>query len=155
MSIALEQRIARIEATEAIRRQIGLYALAGDRKNDRDMFTELFADDATWAAEGFGAFEGKAAILDGLCGIAATHVLWSLHFPVSPIITLGDDVKSATAFWWLWELGTLRDSEGDKSSFMGGTYDAELVERNGAWLFKSVVLKFQTITPFRDGWTLL
>jgi hypothetical protein len=38
---------------------------------------------------------------------------------------------------------------------MGGTYDADLVERGGTWLFKSVVLKFQTITPFRDGWTLL
>jgi hypothetical protein len=155
MSLTLEQRIARIEATEAIRRLIGLYALAGDRKNDRAMFTELFAEDATWSAEGFGAFEGKAAILDGLCGISSNQVLWSLHFPVSPIITLADDLKSAKAFWWLWELGTLRDQEGDKSSFMGGTYDADLVERGGTWLFKSVVLKFQTITPFRDGWTLL
>lgn len=155
MTSTIEQRIARIEATEAIRRLIGLYALAGDRKNDRAMFTELFAQDAVWSAEGFGTFEGKAAILDGLCGIATNQVLWSLHFPVSPIITLHDDAKSATAFWWLWELGTLRDETGDHSSFMGGTYDTHLVEHHGRWLFKNVNLTFQTITPFRDGWKLV
>lgn len=155
MTETLDYRIARIEAIEAIRHQIGMYALAGDRKNDRAMFSKMFTDDATWAAEGFGHFEGKAEILDALCDIAVQKILWSLHFPASPLITLSDDLQSASAFWWLWELATIRDGDGDKSSFMGGTYDAGLVKGDGAWLFKSVNLTFQTITPFKDGWNLL
>lgn len=155
MQQTLEQRIARIEATESVRRLIGLYALAGDRKNDRTMFSEIFTEDAVWSCEGFGRFEGKAAILDALSDIAASRILWSLHFPASPLITVDDAFGSATAFWWLWELATTRDASGDHSSFMGGTYEAECVRRDDAWMFRKVVLSLQTITPFRDGWTLV
>lgn len=155
VSAGLEERIARIEAIEAIRQLIGLYALAGDRKNDRVMFSGMFTDDAMWSCEGFGRFEGKPAILEALSDIAASRILWSLHFPASPLITIDDGLESASVFWWLWELSTMRDETGDQSSFMGGTYEAACVRVGNRWMFRKVVLSLQTITPFRDGWTMV
>jgi hypothetical protein len=154
MADGIERRLAKIEALEAIRRQISLYAYGGDRKNDRQIIGALLASDAVWESEGFGRFEGRDVILDALSKVAEERVLWSLHFPVAPIIDLAPDLESASAFWWLWELATLRHEAGEDSSFMGGTYQTELVCEDGVWLFRHITLTFQTITPFKDGWQL-
>jgi len=156
MSGATEDRLARLEAIEAVRQQIGRYALAGDRQNDPKIMTSLFTGDAIWDAKGFGRFDGRDAIVAGLSDIARQKVLWSLHFPASPLIDISEDCTSATAFWWLWELATLREDDGgESSSFMGGTYEAILLKDGEAWRFERIDLSFQTITPFRDGWNLI
>ena len=156
MDTETQDRLDRLEAIEAVRQQIGRYALAGDRKNDPEIMTSLFTGDAIWDAKGFGRYEGRDAIVSGLSDIARQKVLWSLHFPASPLIEIAPDRKSATAFWWLWELATLRDDDGgESSSFMGGTYEGRLVKEGEVWRFSRIDLRFQTITPFKDGWNLI
>lgn len=156
MGAVTEDRLERLEAIESVRQQIGRYALAGDRKNDPEIMVSLFTCDAIWDAKGFGRYEGRDTIVAGLSDIARQKVLWSLHFPASPLIEIAPDCKNASAFWWLWELATLREDDGDdSSSFMGGTYEAVLVKEDDAWRFKTIDLRFQTITPFRDGWNLI
>lgn len=151
-----EARLARLEALEEIRTKISVYALGGDRFNDPDILGPLFTEDAVWDAAGFGRYDGRAAILEGLSKIAQDTILWSLHFPTGPIIRIADDGKEATAFWWLWELATVQSEPGKKdSSFLGGTYDAKLRFENGEWLFYEVNLQVQTIAPFKDGWQLV
>lgn len=156
MDAETKGRLDRLEAIEAVRQQIGRYALAGDRHNDPEIMKMLFTADAIWDAKGFGRFDGRDAIVAGLSDIARQKVLWSLHFPASPLIDISEDGTSAKAFWWLWELATLREDGGEESSsFMGGTYEAVLQKEGTAWRFKRIDLSFQTITPFRDGWNLI
>jgi hypothetical protein len=88
-------------AREHIRDVIARYARAGDANNDPEAMGRLFTEDAVWEAEGFGRFEGSAAIRRELAQIGRDRILWSLHFPVSPLIEVDDDHETATAFWWL------------------------------------------------------
>ncbi len=156
MAVSTEDRLAKLEAIEAIRILIGTYALGGDNKNDPQILGPLFTEDGVWEAEGFGCFEGRKNIAEGLSKIAHEHVLWGLHFPASPMITVEVGSDQATAFWWLWELSTVRtDDGGEESAFMGGTYDASLIKVQDKWLFSHIHLKMQTITPFKDGWNLI
>ena len=156
MTGTTEDRLAKLEAIEDIRTVIGTYAYGGDRKNDPKILGPLFTEDAVWEAEGFGRYEGRKNIVEGLSEIAREKVLWSLHFPASPMITVDVQGDKATVYWWLWELSTLRtDDGGEESAFMGGTYDASLIKAGDQWLFTHVNLKMQTITPFKDGWNLI
>jgi hypothetical protein len=116
-------------AREHIRDVIARYARAGDANNDPEAMGRLFTEDAVWEAEGFGRFEGSAAIRRELAQIGRDRILWSLHFPVSPLIEVDDDHETATAFWWLWELLTMSADEvtadaKPSNKWLGATYEA-------------------------------
>ena len=109
---------------------IGRYAKAGDANNDPTVFRTLLTEDAVWEAEGFGRFEGRDEIVRELARIGREEILWSLHFPVSPLIELSDDLASAHAYWWLWELLTLREGGTEANKWLGATYDCDFVKES-------------------------
>ena len=104
----LKRQVAWLTATENIRSVIARYARAGDDQNNPEQMRQLLAEDAVWEAKGFGKFSGRDLIAEELSKIGQEMIIWSLHFPVSPIIDIADDLNSAHAFWWLWELTTMR-----------------------------------------------
>lgn len=150
---SLEERLARVEAHEAIRQVIARYAIGADRKNDPDILGPLFSDLAVWEAEGIARFEGRRAIADGLAGLARDFVTWSIHYMVSPLIRVAEDAGAAHCRWYLWELCTLRQADGEPAdSWYGGWYDSRLSRIEDRWLFDWVKLSPRIASARHAPW---
>ena len=151
MTRDLEQQVARLTATENIRNVIAKYAKAGDDQNNPDEMRKLLAKDAVWEAKGFGKFEGRDLIAEKLADIGREMIIWSLHFPVSPIIDIAEDLTTAHAFWWLWELTTMRgDGGAEESNWLAATYECDFIRAGDGWKIKHLVLEVKKVVPYQD-----
>lgn len=156
MSDGLERRVEWLVAREEIRDVIARYARAGDAHNDPRQLEPLFTRDAVWQAAGFGRYEGREQILRELAAIGRDRILWSLHYPVAPIVELAEDRRSARAEWWLWELLTLADatlgSAGPPSNkWLGATYEADFRREADGWRIARLVLRIQKLVDSAEG----
>lgn len=153
MSLTAEERLARVEAREAIRDQVARYALGADRRNDPEIMGPLFAPDASWEAAGFGLLRGRAAIAEGLADIGRRQMLWTTHFMVSPLVELDEDAAGARCRWYLWELAKMDDGDGQpRDRWIAGFYDSRLAPFGDAWLFTSVVLDLRLMADTGAPW---
>ncbi len=137
---SIEDRLTRIEAIEAIRTLVARYAIGADRQNDPDLMGELFAEDATWQAKGFGLYEGRTHILAALAEIGRTQMVWTTHYNVAPFIELDADLAGARCRWYLWELASMAEHGVHTYRWVAGTYDARLARIGDEWRFTNVVL---------------
>ena len=151
MTYDLEQQVARLTAAENIRNVIARYAKAGDDQNNPDEMRKLLAKNAIWEAKGFGKFEGRDLIAEKLADIGREMIIWSLHFPVSPIIDIAEDLATAHAFWWLWELTTMRGEEGaEESNWLAATYECDFIRAADGWKIKHLVLEVKKVVRYQD-----
>jgi uncharacterized protein (TIGR02246 family) len=152
--VDLRRSVQRLEDQEAIRNLVTSYARACDRGNDPALIAPLFDVDGTWQCNGFGTYRGRQNVAAGLKGIAGEKIWWSLHYMISPQIELQPSGDRANVFWYLWESATVPDSETGKAEahWIGGTYDAEVVRRDGVWLFSRMELKLNIASPYGEGW---
>ena len=150
----LDARLTRIEDVDAIRRLIVTYARGCDRGNDPGIIGPCFAADGVWECKGFGRYQGRETLAQALRGISGEKIWWSLHYMISPFIDIAPDGKTATAFWYLWESATVPDPHTDEAEphWIGGTYDCHCVKRDGQWLFQSMELKLNMVSPCQEGW---
>lgn len=146
------ERLRRIEARQAIEDLVTRYAMGGDRKNDPALFGPLLAPDAVWEAEGFGRFEGREAITSALAGFAQTHILWSIHYMVTPLIEIDQDIKTARCRWYLWELATMLHEDRHRDSWACGWYDSDLRSDEGNWLFTHIKLDLRMVAEATPPW---
>ncbi len=151
MTRPLEEQVRWLVAREEIRTVIARYAKAGDANNDPAVFRTIFCEDAVWEAEGFGRYEGRDEIVRELARIGQEQILWSLHFPVSPLIELDAACRSAHATWWLWELMTLREEGRDANKWLGATYDCDFVREADGWKMKHLNLQIQKLVDWPEG----
>lgn len=152
MEQELERRIMRLEDLEEIRRLIIRYAEAADRQNDAALMSELFAEQAVWESSGFGAFKGRAAIVDGLSAVARTRVSRTLHYMIAPLIDVANDRSTARASWRIWEIATLHESEGRAQRVLaGGKYESEVVRITGQWRFGRVRLEIHSVVRCEES----
>jgi CDGSH-type Zn-finger protein len=138
----------------AITNLITSYARGCDRGNDPVMLAPLFTQDATWECKGFGSYHGRDTVAAALKAIAGVKIWWSLHYMISPQVEFDASGDKATAFWYLWEAATLPNSENGEaeSTWIGGTYDAEVVRERERWLFRRMELKLNLASPYHLGW---
>jgi len=150
----LRRRIALLEDREAIRDLIERYAEAADRGNDPVLMIELFTSDAIWEASGFGRFLGREAIVRGLAEIAATQLLWTMHYMISPRIQVADDRTTARVSWRVWELATVpgKNPPQPEAVWGGGTYDVDFTRREDRWRIAHLRLNLELISSYREGW---
>lgn len=148
----LELRLRRLEACEAIRKLIALYAIGADRKNDPAVLAPLFSADAVWEADGVAHLTGCQAISRGLSDLANQFVTWSLHYMVSPLIDIEDDALSARCRWYLWELCTMNQNGTAADTWYGGWYDSKLSVHDGVWLFDWVRLDPRIASANEEPW---
>lgn len=152
-SDAIELRLQRMEAFEAIRQLIAQYAIGADRKNDPAIMAPLFAPEGIWEADGLPRLVGREQIGAGLADLAREFVTWSIHYMVSPKIEVSHDVRSATCRWYLWELCTMKQDGADPAdTWYGGWYDSSLSVHDGDWLFDSVCLVPRIASPAGMVW---
>ncbi|WP_411817210.1 nuclear transport factor 2 family protein [Hyphococcus sp. DH-69] len=151
---AFDLRLRRVEASEAIRQLIAVYAVGADRKNDPNILGPLFSENAVWEANGIVRLQGRDAIAKGLSKLAKEFVTWSLHYMVSPLINLDNTVQKATCRWYLWELCTMsHEDEGVADTWYGGWYDSRLSYHEEGWLFDWVKLDPRLASSTETPWT--
>lgn len=149
---SLEHKVAWLAAIEDIKRVIALYAKAGDDRNNPAAMATLLTEDARWACEGFGEFTGRETIARELARVGREKILWTLHFPVSPIIDFTEDLRAAHVFWWLWELATMREHGGrEVDNWLGATYDGDFVRAADGWKIKQLTLNIKKIVPYTSA----
>lgn len=146
MSTTIEQRLARLEAIEAIRAQVARYAIAADRRNDPVLMADLFAEEASWEANGFGRHDGRDRIVAALAAIGRDEIVWTTHFNVAPLIEIDGDGRGARCRWYLWELARMVDAGSYVDRWIAGTYDARVVPVGDSWQFSAVMLDLRLVT---------
>lgn len=149
----LEARLHYLESCEAIRSLVGQYATAADQRNNPQILQHLFHDDAVWAANGFGEYQGRQNILDALSGIAEAQILWSLHIMAMPDIQVIDECNATTS-WMLWEVCHFRQAMAEKNqpasmNCLGGFYNSVIRrDEDGIWKFERVELNLTFNQPY-------
>ncbi len=147
----IEHQVAWLTALENIRKVIAIYARAGDDKNNPVVLASIMTTDASWECEGFGSFQGNTNIARELAKVGQERIIWSLHFPVSPIIDVADNLDSAHAFWWLWELTTMRADDGsEENNWLGATYDCDFLRAADGWKIHKMILNIKKVVPYED-----
>lgn len=150
----LLQRLARVEAGEAIRNLVGCYAEAADLRNDPVIMATLFVDDAQWQCEGFGCFHGRDEITRELARVARDRILWSLHVMGQPSIEWAPEGDRARVRWVLWEMANLKSAQGEtRDHWIGGRYDSEAQLTPQGWRFTYVTLRIDLLSPYIEGFS--
>ena len=158
---SLEDRIARLEAIEAIKQMKAHYARCADAKYTEDHrrkpqgeFDDIahdqacvFTEDALWDNGLFGRFEGRQAIWEFL---RATPWKFSVHMFMNPLIQIHGD--TATGSWVIWEVATLEKS--DQAVFLSATLDDDYVNLDGRWYTRRTRMTNRFMTPFHEPWTV-
>jgi hypothetical protein len=134
-SATLEQRVQKLEDTEAIRTLLVAYGRALDNR-DFKAYGELFAKDGTWKG-GMGSATSPDAIgkmvAAGFSRMSPKQYEKSNHVMTSLDISVDGDMAKAWSRW-LWVV------EGDDKRprvERGGHYEDTLVRESGRWKFKS------------------
>ena len=148
-ALALETRIRRLEALRAIDDLITDLGRAFDGGPSADALRRLFTDNAVFVVDRYGAFEGADAIADGVAGNAESGFRWTLHYLVSPRVSLAADDSAADVEFYLWEIATAASG---RAYWIGGRYYARAVEVGERWRFDRLELSADVISHYREGW---
>ena len=129
MSGRIEQRIARLEAREAIRRVLALYGDAVRRK-DADAIAELFTPDARVVIAGGKERVGRAEIVEGLRATASGYEFLSQQMDVGLIDLDGDSARA--------RVGVIEANQPlgkSRLNLIFGIYEDEYRVSGGLWRF--------------------
>jgi hypothetical protein len=150
----LEQRIARLEDIEAIKNVIVRFARGADDGCNPDMLRPLFTDDAVFDVGELDTYRGGDEIVRKMHANNKTGFYWTIHYLISPVITIADDGRTAEAFYYLWEpAATPRPGDQDQAYWIGGWYDAKLVKNDsGQWRYQYLKLTIKLMSPYDEGW---
>jgi CDGSH-type Zn-finger protein len=154
LMLDLRREVRALRDHAAITNLITSYARGCDRGNDPSLLAPLFTTDAIWKCDGFGTYQGRETVAAALKGIAGAKIWWSLHYMISPQIEFDASGDRAAVFWYLWEAATLpaSDSGEAESTWIGGTYDAQVAWVDNRWLFRKMELKLNLASPYGEGW---
>lgn len=129
----LEQRLQKLEDTEAVRQVLIDYGRALDAR-DFKAYGSLFAKDGTWAG-GMGSASTPAGIQkmveDGFSRMAPELYTNSNHVMTSMDIEVNGDTATAWSRW-IWVI----NAEGKPRTERAGRYEDQLVREDGKWKFK-------------------
>ncbi len=154
MSTELTDRIARLEAVEAIRDLKIRYARACDPYPHGDQIAAMFTEDGVFdCGELFGVHRGRAAIREHFSR-GSSVLKWTLHVIGSPLITVARDRRSASGSWYLWQPLTTWEADGSaQARWLCGEYeDTYECDEGGTWRFSSVRLEVGVYATYEDGW---
>lgn len=140
----MEQRIARLEALEAIRDLDARYCRALD-DGDWDTLVSLFTDDGEFV--GLSRARGPAALRTFFAGLADAGLTAFWHHVTNLEITLdGPDAARARSFLWQ---PCVQDGV---PHIAAGRYLDTLRRVDGTWRYTTKQVTFDYFVPLTDGW---
>lgn len=148
--MSVEQRLAQLEAAEAIRNLKARYCELCDDGYPADALTELFAPDATWDGGALlGAHHGHAAIRQFFEAMPAS-LSFAIHHVTNPRIEVAPDAATARGHWLL--LQTATDAGSGQAVWFAATYEDDYVRIGDGWRFQHVRLSTRFVAPYERGW---
>jgi hypothetical protein len=148
---ALEQRVVRLEDTDALERLNAVYGyyLA---HNQWDNLTGIFTPDGSIEIAMRGVYVGAPGIrrnlnLYGEAGIH--HGLLHNHMQYQPVITLAEDGQSAKMRSRAFSIMGQYEAY---SMWMGGVYENDFVKREGIWMLHRDQVFNTYFAPYTVGW---
>lgn len=151
MSDAIERRLARLEAIEAIKHLKARYCLFCDAQYDPDGIAGLFVPDGVWdGGPTFGRHVGREAIRAYFAAVSG-DIRFAAHLVMNPIIDI-HDAENATAKWRLLMPCTMRTAEGSEARWLLSEYVDEHVLIDGSWMFRSLNVTVNFMAAHATGW---
>ncbi|GAY23971.1 nuclear transport factor 2 family protein [Sphingobium fuliginis] len=144
-----ERRVERLEALRDIDALIVDLSRAFDAGPSAEMLRPLFTEDAVFRVDRYGVLSGGDAIAEGVAGNAEQGFRWTLHYLVSPKVTLDPAYERADVEFMLWEVAT---SASGRAYWIGGRYVADVRKMAGGWRFGALELRADLISHYPDGW---
>lgn len=155
----LENRIARLEAVEAIRRlKYEHYCLAVDRgvcRRDPDAFAPLVERlDAEVDVHftGVGAFHGKPAAAEFLSRGVPDMLSWCHHRVGNPMIDVHGDTADGTWYLFCPAVGTERSPTGAGPLIIVGRYVESYRRVGDRWLWTKLHAQMDVLDRMDAGW---
>jgi hypothetical protein len=141
-----QQRLAQLEAIEAIKQLKYRYCAYCDDKYNPSGIAALFTEDGIWEGESFGRHVGRAAITAHFQRVSG-EIVFAAHLALNPIIEVDDD--TATGKWRLIIPATVITSGIKEARWLWGAYDDHYVRVDGVWMFKRLSFPsiFIPLTP--------
>lgn len=156
-SRTLEERVARLEEIEAIKKLKMTYLRLCDTGYDVAKLASLFTEDAVWESNTYGIIvvqTGRQAIMEFLQDFGR-QTDWNVHFATNPQIEIADDRESARGEWYLFEPATmvsLHDAESRDAVVITGFYEDTYVKVAGEWKFAHVRVHVHQSSNLDQGW---
>jgi ketosteroid isomerase-like protein len=147
MSAALEARVAKLEAAEAIRNLRASYANTCDAGFDPKAMAAHYTEDGVLDNGEVGVLHGRAEIETYFAGVPAL-LSWCAHYMATSAIEVADDAQTATGRWSYLEPATLA---GDAYWVMGVYHDTYRLTADG-WKLETVRNEAIGLTPYAAGW---
>ncbi len=146
----LEERVARLEAIDDIKRMKAQYCAYCDAGYDPEGIAALFVEDGIWdGGDDFGRYVGTEEIKEFFRGISA-DIVFAGHLVINPIITVDGD--TANGKWWLIMPCTVKQEGQKEARWLAAEYDDDYVKRDGVWLNKHLRLDLKFFAPHLKGW---
>jgi hypothetical protein len=143
----LQERIARLEDIEAIRKMKAEYVLACDERRWDDAL-RYFIPNAFVAFGPFGRFESVRELEKFFKEKMPVTIAFTVHRLCNPII----EVNGATAKGiWYCEIPSTHIPT-NQAILQQGTYYDEYVKEGGEWKHSRLDLVYSYITEFGEGW---
>jgi hypothetical protein len=153
--LTVEQRITRLEDTEAIKQLKAEYARNLDRQFDGDRLATLFVENGLWSIKGVGGDARGRTGIKQHCRNLSKGISWAQHNIFSPIIDISADGLHADASFYLQCLLTMKSSEEspkEEAVVLSGKYADKFVKIDGKWLFEEVTGIIEQSAPWTEGW---
>jgi hypothetical protein len=153
----LEERVARLEAQDAVRKVKAAYMQGLDDRL-RGAVADLFWEDAIWeglpertpegvAPQSAGSQTvGREAIAASFVAAAAA-MSFTAHFLTNESIEVDGDHAVGT-----WKLLQACTAGRDRAFWQAGVYTDDFECRGGVWKFSHLRLAMDFRTPFDEGW---
>lgn len=154
---ALEDKVARLEDIEAIKRLQRIYGYYLDNCM-WDEIVDLFSDDAESVEIGdrgiYCGKEGMKRLFKEVIGVGGPKSYGELrdHMQLQGVVTVAPDGKTAKGRWRVWGCLAVPISGERRAMFLSGPYENEYIKENGRWLFKKMHWYLTFATPYEDGW---
>jgi ketosteroid isomerase-like protein len=143
----LEERIKRLEETEAIRKMKAEYVLACDERRWDDAM-RYFTSRAVVAFGPFGKFATPGELRKFFKETMPVTISFTIHRLCNPIIEVNGD--TATGIWYC-EIPSTHIPT-NKAILQQGTYYDEYVKEDDGWKHSRLDLVYSYITEFGEGW---
>jgi hypothetical protein len=158
-ALSLEERVARLEAQDAVRKVKAAYMQGLDDRL-RGAVADLFWEDAIWEGLPDRAPEGGAPLGTGSRTVgreaiassfvsAAAAMSFTAHFLTNESIEVDGDHAVGT-----WKLLQACTAGRDRAFWQAGVYTDDFECRDGVWKFSHLRLAMDFRTPFDEGWVV-
>ena len=144
----LEQRISRLEDTEAIKQLKARYCEICDDNHNPDRIVTIFAEDGIWEGRGIGRAQGHAEIRKLFEGFQEM-MSFSQHMVMNSVIEVDGDTARGT--WYFF--GPFTFIEGNQARWQAARYQEEYVKVDGQWKFQHLKVKGPGFSAdYETGW---